>query len=178
MEGNVGGADWVLLSAELQACSAHLEADRSVFSLRRQESENPVEPSGVPGGSGPVESGGKEGIRPIASRPGCCKLARHECRPPASFSEADRPPAVIVGVQLQGVSDEAFDSSLTELERLGETLGLRVIGRVTQKRQGLGTTTVVGEGKLKELAQYTGGPGFVPSYAPPGSRRRLGRGGR
>jgi len=88
---------------------------------------------------------------------------------PRNPSEADRPPAVIVGVQLQGVTDEAFDSSLTELERLAKTLGLRVIGRVTQKRQGLGTTTVVGDGKLKELAQYTGGPGFVPTYAPPGS---------
>ena len=87
-----------------------------------------------------------------------------------STAESDRPPAVIVGIQLQGVSDEAFDSSLTELQRLGETLGLRVIGRVTQKRRGLGSANVVGEGKLKELAQFTGGQGVVPSYVPPGSR--------
>jgi len=80
---------------------------------------------------------------------------------------------VIVGVQVRGVSDEAFASSLTELERLGKTLGLRVIGRVTQKRRGLGATTVVGEGKLEELAQYTGGRGFVPGFAPPGSRAAL-----
>jgi GTP-binding protein HflX len=80
---------------------------------------------------------------------------------------------VIVGIQVRGVSDEAFASSLTELERLAETLGLRIIGRVTQKRPGLGATTVVGEGKLKELAQYTGGRGFVPSFAPPGSRAAL-----
>ncbi len=86
-------------------------------------------------------------------------------------SEADRPPAVVLGVQLQGVSDEAFASSLTELERLAKTLGLEVIGRVTQKRRGLGGGTVVGEGKLKELAQYTGGLGFVPSYAPQGSQQ-------
>jgi len=90
--------------------------------------------------------------------------------PNRSAAESDRPPAVIVGIQLQGVSDEAFDSSLTELERLGETLGLRVIGRVTQKRQGLGSANVVGEGKLKELARFTGGQGVVPSYVPPGSR--------
>ena len=90
--------------------------------------------------------------------------------PTRSTAESDRPPAVIVGIQLQGVSDEAFDSSLTELERLGETLGLRVIGRVTQKRPGLGAANVVGEGKLKELARFTGGQGVVPSYAPPGSR--------
>jgi GTP-binding protein HflX len=90
-----------------------------------------------------------------------------------SSTEVDRPPAVIVGVQLRGVTDEALASSLDELERLAKTLGLRVIGRVTQKRRGLGGTHVVGTGKLKELAQYTGGPGFVASYAPPGSRAAL-----
>jgi GTP-binding protein HflX len=90
-----------------------------------------------------------------------------------SSSEVDRPPAVIVGVQLPGVADEALASSLGELERLAKTLGLRVIGRVTQKRRGLGGTHVVGAGKLKELAQYTGGPGFVASYAPPGSRAAM-----
>ena len=92
--------------------------------------------------------------------------------PPASRSpsNAERPPAVIVGVQLQGVADESLSRSLDELERLAKTLGLRVIGRITQKRRGLRDTNVLGEGKLKELAQYTGGPGFVPSFAPPGSR--------
>ena len=86
--------------------------------------------------------------------------------------DSERPPAVIVGVQLQGVSDAAFASSLIELERLAETLGLRVIGRVTQKRVNPGTTTVVGEGKLRELAKFTGGRGFVPGFAPPGGRGR------
>ncbi|MBW2395423.1 MAG: GTPase HflX, partial [Deltaproteobacteria bacterium] len=81
--------------------------------------------------------------------------------PPRNVSKADRPPAVLVGVQLKGVTDEAFASSLNELERLGKTLGLRVIGRVTQKRRGLGASNVVGEGKLRELAGYTGGQGFV-----------------
>lgn len=85
-------------------------------------------------------------------------------------TEADRPPAVLVGVQLQGVSDEALASSLTELQRLAETLGLRVIGRVSQKRKGLGAANVLGAGKLEELAKYTGGSGFVPRYAPPGSQ--------
>ncbi len=93
--------------------------------------------------------------------------------PPRESPKADLPTAVIVGVQLQGVSDEALASSLNELERLAKTLGLRVIGRVTQKRRGLGANTVLGEGKLVELAQYTGGPGFVPTYAPPGSRAAL-----
>jgi len=88
----------------------------------------------------------------------------------SSRIETLRPPAVLVGVQLQGVADEAFHSSLDELERLADTLGLRVIGRVTQKRRGHGATQVVGAGKLEELAQYTGGPGLVPSFSPPGSR--------
>ena len=77
---------------------------------------------------------------------------------------ADRPPAVLVGVQLQGVSDLELESSLDELERLTETLGLRVIGRVTQRRRGLGEANLLGEGKLVELASFTGGPGIV---APP-----------
>jgi len=85
------------------------------------------------------------------------------------IADADRPPAVIVGVQLRGVSDAAFASSLDELQRLGETLGLRIIGRVTQKRARLGGPVVVGEGKLKELARLTGGRGFVPGYTPPGA---------
>ena len=60
-----------------------------------------------------------------------------------------------------------------ELERLTKTLGLRVIGRVTQKRRGLGAASLLGEGKLEELAEYTGGRGFVPRYAVPGSRTAL-----
>jgi GTP-binding protein HflX len=90
-----------------------------------------------------------------------------------SSSSDERPPAVVVGVQLQGVADEALASSLDELERLAKTLGLRVMGRVTQKRRSLKGTQVVGAGKLKELAQYTGGPGFVASYAPSGSRAAM-----
>jgi len=95
--------------------------------------------------------------------------------PPHSSSEDNRPPAVLVGVQLQGVSDQALASSLTELERLAKTLGLRVIGRVTQKRRGLGSTNVLGDGKLAELAQFTGGPGTVSAFKRPGSRVEQGR---
>jgi len=84
-------------------------------------------------------------------------------------TDADRPPAVLVGMQLQDVSDEELSSSLDELERLTETLGLEVIGRVTQKRRSLGAAKVLGDGKLRELAEYTGGPGFVPRFARPES---------
>jgi GTP-binding protein HflX len=91
----------------------------------------------------------------------------------AALREIDgpRPNAVILGVQLQNVSDETFEGSLKELARLGETLGLNVIGRVTQRRTQLLTGSVVGAGKLRELAKLTGGTGVIPSYAPPGKEK-------
>jgi GTPase len=82
-----------------------------------------------------------------------------------------RPRAVVLGVQLPGVSDEEHASSLGELARLGKTLGLEVIGRVTQRRSRLAPGAVVGEGKLRELAELTGGTGVVPT-GPPRVRRR------
>lgn len=82
-------------------------------------------------------------------------------------TEAPRPRAVLVGVQLSGVTDADQRSSLTELKRLCETLGFEVVGEVTQKRTGLGAATLLGEGKLVELAAWTGGTGVVPK-GPPG----------
>jgi GTP-binding protein HflX len=86
--------------------------------------------------------------------------------------EEARPRAVVVGVHLPDATDLEFEASLRELERLAETLGLRVIGRVTQKRPGLVTASVVGEGKLKELGAWTGGSGVLTGYVPPGKRSR------
>jgi GTP-binding protein HflX len=85
---------------------------------------------------------------------------------------AEKPRAVVVGVQLPDTSDAAFEASLVELERLGHTLGLVVIGRVTQKRASLAAATVIGAGKLRELGVFTGGSGVVAPYAPPGKRAR------
>jgi len=85
-------------------------------------------------------------------------------------TEAPRPKAVLVGVQLSGVTDAEQRSSLTELKRLCETLGFEVVGEVTQKRQGLGAATLLGEGKLVELAAWTGGTGVVPK-GPPGRKK-------
>jgi len=73
-----------------------------------------------------------------------------------------RPRAVLLSVQLQGVSDGDFESSLDELARLARTLGFDVVGRVTQKRAGLTPAAVVGSGKLQELARWTGGSGEIP----------------
>jgi GTP-binding protein HflX len=77
---------------------------------------------------------------------------------------------VLVGVQLSGVTDAELRSSLKELKRLCETLGLEVVGEVTQKRQGLGAATLLGKGKLVELAAWTGGTGIVPK-GPPGKKK-------
>jgi GTP-binding protein HflX len=82
-----------------------------------------------------------------------------------------RPRAVLLGVQLPGVSDAAAESSLAELARLAKTLGLEVVARVTQRRARLAPSAVVGAGKLLELARHTGGSGVVP-MGPPGAKRR------
>jgi GTP-binding protein HflX len=69
---------------------------------------------------------------------------------------------VLLGVQLSGVDDGEFASSLDELARLAKTLGLEVVARVTQRRARLSPGAVIGAGKLKELAEWTGGEGVVP----------------
>ena len=74
------------------------------------------------------------------------------------------------GVQFSGVTDAERRSSLKELKRLCETLGFDVVGEVTQKRKGLGAATLLGEGKLVELAAWTGGTGVVPK-GPPGKKK-------
>jgi GTP-binding protein HflX len=74
--------------------------------------------------------------------------------------------AVLVGVQLPGVSDEEHAGDLAELRRLVRTLGYQVVATVQQRRDSLSSGAVIGEGKLKELAELTGGDGVVPSGAP------------
>ena len=69
--------------------------------------------------------------------------------------------AILVSIRTSKVSDTEADESLYELKRLVSTLGLQVIGQQRQRRAHTRGGTVVGEGKLKELAELTGGPGFV-----------------
>ncbi|MFL5355454.1 GTPase HflX [Archangium sp.] len=82
-----------------------------------------------------------------------------------SKSPSTRPLAVLVGVQLPGVSDTEHAADLAELGRLVHTLGYEVAATVTQRRDGVAAGTVLGTGKLKELAQLTGGSGTVSSGA-------------
>jgi GTP-binding protein HflX len=77
-----------------------------------------------------------------------------------------RPVAVLVGVQLPGVTDVDHAADLAELGRLVHTLGFDVLATVTQRREALAAAAVLGEGKLKELAALTGGDGIVPTGAP------------
>jgi GTP-binding protein HflX len=76
--------------------------------------------------------------------------------------------AVLVSVQPPARSDVATARSLDELERLVRGLGVRVHGRLVQRRQHP-TATYVGEGKLRELGALTGGSGTVARIPTPGA---------
>ena len=78
---------------------------------------------------------------------------------------AERQSAVLVGVQTPAVSDEDHAAHLAELGRLVRTLGYDPVATLTQRRPGTGSATVLGSGKLKALAELTGGPGVVASGA-------------
>jgi GTP-binding protein HflX len=77
------------------------------------------------------------------------------------------PRAVLVGIQTPEVDDIAHEASLEELGRLVKTLGYEVVGTVSQRREGTGAGSLLGSGKLAELAALTGGTGVVTSMAPP-----------
>jgi GTP-binding protein HflX len=74
-----------------------------------------------------------------------------------------RSKAVLIGIQLPKISEQETQSSLQELQRLVTTLGYDVLGSISQKRPSTGGAVVLGEGKLRELARWTGGPGVVQS---------------
>lgn len=79
---------------------------------------------------------------------------------------AERPKAVLVAVHFPRVEDREFNSSLDELGRLVTTLGYQVVARVTQPRAHIENAAVIGEGKLHELAELTGGSGELGTTAP------------
>ncbi len=83
-----------------------------------------------------------------------------------SSTREARPRAVLVGVQLPGVDEIQHTASLAELGRLVDTLGAEVIGTVDQRRNALQAGGVLGEGKLRTLASWTGGTGVAPQGPP------------
>ncbi len=75
--------------------------------------------------------------------------------------ETRRPRALIVAVQLDGVSDTEFNSSLVELAELAKTLGLEVVGQFTQKRASFDSAAYIGVGKREEIRNFLEGqPGL------------------
>ena len=77
------------------------------------------------------------------------------------MSNSSQSSAVLVAVQTPHITGEALESSLQELARLVKTLGYHVVGQVRQKRSSDKFATVLGRGKLTELALWTGGSGKV-----------------
>lgn len=72
-----------------------------------------------------------------------------------------RPKALLIGLQLPQNSDADIRGSLAELARLVTTLGYDVIGETSQKRKSDRDATVLGIGKLKDVARWTGGSGVI-----------------
>ena len=60
-------------------------------------------------------------------------------------------------MQLAGVSDLDFESSLNELRELAKTLGFEVVGTFTQIRTSFDSTAYLGLGKREELRRYVQG---------------------
>lgn len=73
--------------------------------------------------------------------------------------------AVLVGIPVAGVTDAENQESLAELSRLVTTLGFEVVGTMSQRRTSQAGGTVLGDGKLKELAALTGGTGVIENPA-------------
>ena len=66
--------------------------------------------------------------------------------------------AVLAAVQLSDVTDQEFESSLDELRALAKTLGVTVVGQVTQKRSSFDSGAYLGSGKREELKTLVGTP--------------------
>lgn len=76
-------------------------------------------------------------------------------------TESEVQKALLIGIQLPSMTAKDVDSSIDELSRLVTTLGYEPIARTMQKRSSDKSKTVLGEGKLKEVSQHTGGPGVI-----------------
>ncbi len=66
--------------------------------------------------------------------------------------EADQDRVLLVGLQTEDLSDPLFEEGLAELTRLVDTAGGQVLEIVRQKRSQPHPQTVIGSGKVEELA--------------------------
>src|SRR6185436_17662879 len=62
--------------------------------------------------------------------------------------------AVVAAVQLTGVSDIEFNSSVNELRELAKTMGFELVGTFTQKRDHFDTAAYMGVGKRQEMRRF------------------------
>jgi GTP-binding protein HflX len=76
----------------------------------------------------------------------------------ASQSVPERSHALLVGLQLPKTTNEDYETSLKELERLVETLGFQTMATVTQKKSSISPATLIGAGKVEEIAELVKGP--------------------
>jgi GTP-binding protein HflX len=60
--------------------------------------------------------------------------------------------AVLVGVATRNVTPRQAREHLAELARLADTAGARIVGEVMQRRPAFDPSTLIGEGKAKEVA--------------------------
>src|SRR5690554_5256663 len=60
--------------------------------------------------------------------------------------------AILVGVATREVTLKQAREHLAELGRLAETAGAEVVERVLQRRPSFDSTTLIGEGKVREVA--------------------------
>ena len=74
---------------------------------------------------------------------------------------AELPRALLISIRTPKVTDTEARESLAELERLVSTLGFKVIAVESQRQPTTTGFTVVGKGKLKELARFTSGKGYL-----------------
>ncbi|QRK10090.1 GTPase HflX [Archangium violaceum] len=88
--------------------------------------------------------------------------------------------AVLIAIQLPHHTEAEVAASLSELERLVSSLGIRVLGTTLQKRANATSLALLGEGKLRELAALTRGPSagaphlvVVDTELSPGQLRNL-----
>jgi GTP-binding protein HflX len=77
-------------------------------------------------------------------------MSKHD-HPPRRKGSRGRERALLVQVTLPGSDRDAACDSLAELERLGHTAGIDVIGSITQRRSRFNPSLCIGEGKLSDI---------------------------
>jgi len=82
-------------------------------------------------------------------------------RPPAASPSSKPTRAILVAVVDPSIDERAAQRSQDELCALVDGLGIVVVERIVQRRAVGPSMTYLGQGKLKELAAKTGGPGEV-----------------